>query len=102
MAKLPTWSRISLKPILRCAIVPTNSSSMRGSGLASNLSGSASMPLVKDGKIVADTFIHVADDAVLPEGAAVLVSAARFLEDPEGLLAKAQKLGVTWPNNRDL
>jgi uncharacterized protein (DUF934 family) len=60
------------------------------------------MPLVKDGKIVADTFIHVADDAVLPEGAAVLVSAARFLEDPEGLLAKAQKLGVTWPNNRDL
>ena len=60
------------------------------------------MPLVKNGKIAADTFIHVADDAELPEGASVLVSAARFLENPEGLLAKTTKLGVIWPNNRDL
>jgi len=60
------------------------------------------MPLVKHGKIVADTLIHVADDAELPEGAAVLVSAARFLENPEGLLAKTEKLGVIWPNNRNL
>jgi uncharacterized protein (DUF934 family) len=60
------------------------------------------MPLVKNGKIVADTFIHVADDAELPEGAAVLVSSARLLENPESLLAKSEKLGVIWPNNRDL
>jgi uncharacterized protein (DUF934 family) len=60
------------------------------------------MPLVKNGKIAADTFVHVADDAELPEGGSVLVSAARFLENPEGLLAKAAKLGVIWPNNRDL
>jgi len=60
------------------------------------------MPLVKNGKIAADTFVHVADDADLPEGGGALVSAARFLENPEVLLAKAAKLGVIWPNNRDL
>jgi uncharacterized protein (DUF934 family) len=60
------------------------------------------MPLVKNGKIAADIFVHVADDAELPQRGSVLVSAARFLEDPEGLLAKTAKLGVIWPNNRDL
>src|SRR5580700_8469277 len=60
------------------------------------------MPLVKNGKVADDIFVHLADDAELPEAAAVLVSAARFLENPEGLLAKAAKLGVIWPNNRDL
>ena len=60
------------------------------------------MPLVKDGKIATDIFVHVADGAELPEGAAILVSAARFLEDPEALLARAGKLGVIWPNNRDV
>jgi len=60
------------------------------------------MPLVKNGKIAADTFVHLADDADLPEGGGALVSAARFLENPEVLLAKAAKLGVIWPNNRDL
>jgi uncharacterized protein (DUF934 family) len=60
------------------------------------------MPLVKNGKIAADTFVHVPDDAELPEGGAVLVSAARFLEDPKALLARMGELGVVWPNNREL
>ena len=60
------------------------------------------MPLVKNGKIAADSFVHLADDAELPAGASVLVSAARFLENPESLLAKTARLGVIWPNNRDL
>jgi uncharacterized protein (DUF934 family) len=60
------------------------------------------MPLVKNGKVANDIFVHLADDAELPEAAAVLVSAARFLENPEDLLAKTAKLGVIWPNNRDL
>jgi uncharacterized protein (DUF934 family) len=60
------------------------------------------MPLVRDGRIATDTFIHLTDDAELPEAGNVLVSAARFLENPEGLLAKTAKLGVIWPNNRDL
>ena len=60
------------------------------------------MPLVKNGKVATDIFVHVADDGELPEGGNALISAARFLENPEGLLAKTAKLGVIWPNNRDL
>ncbi len=60
------------------------------------------MPLVKNGTIAADIFVHVPDVAELPGDGAVLVSAARFLEDPEALLRRAGKLGVIWPNNRDV
>jgi len=60
------------------------------------------MPLVKNGKIVTDIFVHVADGAELPGDGAVLISAARFLEDPETLSQRAGKTGVIWPNNRDL
>jgi uncharacterized protein (DUF934 family) len=60
------------------------------------------MPLVKHGRIAADSFVHVADGAELPGDGAVLVTAARFLEDPEALLRRAGKLGVIWPNNRDV
>ncbi len=60
------------------------------------------MPLVKDGKIAADLFVHVPDGAELPGDGAILVPAARFLEDPQALLARAGRLGVIWPNNRDI
>ncbi len=60
------------------------------------------MPLVKGGKISEDEFVHLADDAPLPETGAVLVSAARFLADPATLLGRSDRLGVIWPNNRDL
>jgi uncharacterized protein (DUF934 family) len=60
------------------------------------------MPLVKHGRIATDSFVHVADGAELPGDGAVLVTAARFLEDPEALLRRAGKLGVIWPNNRDV
>ena len=60
------------------------------------------MPLVKDGKIVADLFVHVPEGAELSGDGAILVPAARFLEDPQALLARAGKLGVIWPNNRDI
>ena len=59
------------------------------------------MPLVKGGKIVDDPFVHAADGAELPARACVLVPAARFLEDPEALL-KRGKVGVIWPNSRDV
>jgi uncharacterized protein (DUF934 family) len=58
------------------------------------------MPLVKDGKISDDAFVHVADDAEIPGDGAILVSAARFLEDPETL--SRRQAGVIWPNNRDV
>src|SRR5580692_2515597 len=60
------------------------------------------MPLVKDGNIATDTFVHVADDAELPDDGAILVSAARFLENPEAILRRPGKSGVIWPNNRDV
>src|SRR5258708_23161807 len=85
MARSPTWSRTLSRPTLHCARVPMSFSSTRSSGLASSLSGSVSMPLVKNGKISGDAFVHVADDAPLPGDGAVLISAARFLDDPEAL-----------------
>ena len=60
------------------------------------------MPLVKGGKISGDAFAHVADDAEIPADGAVLISAARFLADPDTLLRRPGKLGVIWPNNRDV
>ena len=60
------------------------------------------MPLVKGGKITADPLIHLADDAELPGEGAILISAARFLEDAEGLSNRPGKTGVIWPNNRDV
>ena len=60
------------------------------------------MPLVKNGNIATDAFVHVADDAPIPGDGAILVSAARFLEDPEALLRRVGRTGVIWPNNRDV
>ncbi|MGY3620643.1 DUF934 domain-containing protein [Bradyrhizobium sp. USDA 10063] len=60
------------------------------------------MPLVKNGKIATDIYTHVADGAEIPADGAILVPAARFLEDPEALLRRPGKVGVVWPNNRDL
>jgi uncharacterized protein (DUF934 family) len=60
------------------------------------------MPLVKHGKISGDAFVHVADDAEIPGDGAMLISAARFLADPDTLSRRLGKLGVIWPNNRDV
>ncbi|WGS21456.1 MULTISPECIES: DUF934 domain-containing protein [unclassified Bradyrhizobium] len=60
------------------------------------------MPLVKNGRITTDLFVHVADGAELPGDGAILVTAERFLTDPEALLRRSGKTGVVWPNNRDL
>jgi len=60
------------------------------------------MPLVKGGNITDDSFVAVADDAALPEAGDVLVSATRYLQDPDSFAKRTGKTGVTWPNNRDL
>jgi len=60
------------------------------------------MPLVKNGKITDDAFVHVADDAPPPGDGAILISAKRFLEDPEAISRRLGKTGVIWPNNRDV
>ena len=60
------------------------------------------MPLVKNAKISNDAFVHVADDAPLPAEGAILIPAARFLDDPDLISRRLGKTGVVWPNNRDL
>jgi len=60
------------------------------------------MPLVRGGKITVDPFVHLADGEELPPGGSVLIPAARFLENPEALFARPGKVGVTWPNSRDV
>lgn len=60
------------------------------------------MPLVKGNTVVADEFLHLADDAELLADGAVLLPAERFLKDPEAALSRNGKLGVIWPNNRDI
>jgi uncharacterized protein (DUF934 family) len=60
------------------------------------------MPLVKGGKIIPDPLIHVGDAAEIPGEGTILISAARFLEDPEALSLRAGRAGVIWPNNRDV
>ena len=51
------------------------------------------MPLIKDGAIVADAYMSVADDAPLPDGA-VIVSLTRFQKERGALLARNAPLGV--------
>ena len=60
------------------------------------------MPLVKQGRITTDPFVHVGDGAELPGDGEILIPAARFLDDPEAVLKRAGRVGVIWPNNRDL
>lgn len=58
------------------------------------------MPLVKAGRIVADGFVRVPDDAPLPEDAAVLLPAARLIADARELVQRRAPTGVIWPNDR--
>lgn len=60
------------------------------------------MPLVKNGRVVADDYVRVDDAAPLPAGGKILVSAKRFLEAPDALLRAHSVLGVLWPNDRDV
>jgi uncharacterized protein (DUF934 family) len=60
------------------------------------------MPLVRNGKITGDAFVHAADDAEISGDGDVLISGARFLQEPEAMSRRAGKTGVIWPNNRDV
>jgi uncharacterized protein (DUF934 family) len=60
------------------------------------------MPLVRGGQIADDPFVKLAVDTPLPDGGDILVPADRFLQEADVLLARAGKVGVIWPNNRDI
>ena len=58
------------------------------------------MPLVKHGRVVEDPYLRVVDDAPIPDGAAVIVPAARFLADAAELTRRGAPTGLIWPNDR--
>jgi uncharacterized protein (DUF934 family) len=58
------------------------------------------MPLVKRGRIVADTYVRVTDDAPVADGVAVIVPAARFLADTGRFARRTAATGILWPNDR--
>jgi uncharacterized protein (DUF934 family) len=58
------------------------------------------MPLVKHGHIVEDVFVRVLDDAPIPDGVPVIVTAERFLANAAELTAREAGVGVLWPNDR--
>jgi uncharacterized protein (DUF934 family) len=60
------------------------------------------MPLVKDGKITNDAFVHLAEEDAVPAEGAILIPAVRFLADAQALSGRAAPTGVIWPNNLDL
>src|ERR1700683_3889935 len=100
MRKWPMSSRTLPRLILNCASGRTNCSSTRSSAPESSHFGSASMPLVKQGHIVEDVFVRVLDDAPIPDGVPVIVTAERFLADAAELAAREAPVGVLWPNSR--
>src|SRR5580658_7276456 len=93
-------SKTSPRPISNCGSGRMNCSSTRSSVPASNHFGSASMPLVENGKLVDDRYSRVADDAPLPARVPVIVSAKRFLAEADTLVRRDGSLGVLWPNDR--
>ncbi len=60
------------------------------------------MPLIKDGIVTDDPYLRMLDEAPVPEGVPVLLPAARFLADAQDLADRPGKIGVIWPNNRDV
>ena len=51
-------------------------------------------PHDKDGAVIADPFIAIADDASLPAEGGAIVSLTRFRKDREALLARNAQIGV--------
>ncbi len=60
------------------------------------------MLFVKDGRVAEDRFQRVADDAPIPDGVPVMLSATRFLADAAALAGRGAPLGAIWPNNRNI
>lgn len=60
------------------------------------------MPLVKNGQLIDERFLQVADDVELPATGALLLPAARILAAPEEIFSRQDGVGVIWPNDRDV
>jgi uncharacterized protein (DUF934 family) len=60
------------------------------------------MPLVRNGRIVADSFVKVLDDAPIADDTPVIVPAARLLADAGEFANRGGQTGVIWPNSRPI
>jgi uncharacterized protein (DUF934 family) len=58
------------------------------------------MRLVENGRITEDRYVRILGDAPIPERAAVILPAERFLAGAERLVRRDGSLGVSWPNDR--
>lgn len=58
------------------------------------------MPLVKQGKIVDDSYVQILDDQPIADDIAVIVPAARLLADAGDFANRSGPTGVIWPNDR--
>ena len=58
------------------------------------------MPLVENGQIVEDRYRYLGADEPIPERAPVIVTAQRFLADPDALTGRDGSVGVLWRNDR--
>ena len=52
------------------------------------------MPLIKDGAVMDDAWLTLADDAPLPAAGAIIVSLARWQRDTERFRARKAPLGL--------
>ena len=53
------------------------------------------MPLLKNGEVVVDPFVHVADDEALPTGGSIIVSLDRWQRERAALLAHQETQATT-------
>src|SRR5262245_48230182 len=60
------------------------------------------MPLLRDGALVDDPWVVVADGDPLPDGKPLLVSLARFQAERASLVARGVPLGVSVTNTTDV
>src|SRR5271156_1369441 len=100
MRRSPTSSKTSPPPISSCGNGRRSCSSIPSNASASSRFGSASMPLVENGKIVEDHYVRVAADAPIPERVPVIVPGKRFLAEVDTLIGRDGSLGVLWPNDK--
>ena len=62
----------------------------------------APLPFIRDGQIVGNDWLTLADDTSLPAAGRVIVSLARWRKEREALLASTWEVGVRIPNTDDV
>ncbi len=58
------------------------------------------MALIRDGRLIEDSWVRVDDDAALPAGVPVIVGLARWQSARDELLSLGQKLGISLDNDQ--